>query len=171
MGRMFLLLLFAAVAGAASPAAAQCRLCGEGNGSDEGGDRPRVPVRIEVETSLDFGKVLLTGEEGGVARIAPDGSRATRGAIGAISGRTMIGEVILRGEPNRFVRVSIPRRIDLHGLAGGALSITQIASDLPSLPRLDGSGLLRIRLGGEVLISGEADGDYRGEIPITVDYL
>ena len=57
--------------------------------------------------------------------------------------------------------------------AGGcssSVSITGISSDLPLLPRLDGEGRLRIRFGGELFISGDAEGEYRGDVPITVDY-
>jgi hypothetical protein len=31
--------------------------------------------------------------------------------------------------------------------------------------------MLRFRFGGELDVSGNVEGDYRGDIPITVDYL
>lgn len=127
-------------------------------------------MQLEVETSLDFDQLVLTGPAGGVARLGPDGSRLTQGALGSLSGRAMVGEVVIRGEPGRIVRVDLPSRIDLYG-NGGTLSISRITSDLSSAPRLDGEGRLRVRFGGELAVSGDAEGNYRGDVPITVEYL
>jgi hypothetical protein len=160
---------------APAPAAAEpptCRLC---NGSEGGLTGPASldakPMAVEVHTSLDFDRVILTGPAGGTARLRPDGSRDTSGALAAMTGRAMTGEVVIRGEPGRQVRVELPLRIELFGFTGGTLAITGISSDLPLLPRLDGEGRLRIRFGGELFISGDAEGEYRGDVPITVDYL
>jgi hypothetical protein len=128
-------------------------------------------MALEVQTSLDFDRVILTGPAGGTARLTPDGSRATSGALAALTGRAMTGEVVIRGEPGRQVRVDLPQRIELFGHSGGALAITRITSDLPIVPRLDGEGRLRVRFGGELFVSGDAEGNYRGDVPITVDYL
>lgn len=148
-----------------------CRLCGdESSMAGVSGDKAR-PMALEVRTSLDFDRVVLTGPAGGTARLGPDGSRQTNGALTALTGRAMVGEVVIRGEPGRQVRVDLPQRIELYGFGGGALAITRVTSDLPIVPRLDGEGLLRIRFGGELFISGDAEGDYRGDVPITVDYL
>jgi hypothetical protein len=151
-------------------AAAQCRLCAEG-GTLTGEEAPAMPVQLELETTLDFDKLILTGPAGGVARLGPDGSRLTSGAIEALSARAMIGELLIRGEPGRSIRVTMPERIELFGPSGGSLSIQRLASDLPPSPRLDGNGRLRVRFGGELAVSGDAEGDYRGDIAITVDYL
>lgn len=139
--------------------------------SDGPGFPDAAPVALEVQTSLDFDRVILTGPAGGTARLTPEGTRQTSGALAAMTGRAMSGEVVIRGEPNRHVRVDLPSRIDLFGFAGGALALTRIVSDLPLLPRLDGDGRLRVRFGGELFISGDAEGEYRGDVPITVDYL
>ena len=61
-------------------------------------------------------------------------------------------------------------RIELYSLSGGRITLEDVVSDLPSLPRLDSAGNLNFRFGGRVRISGEDDGDYRGELPITVEY-
>jgi hypothetical protein len=166
---LFPMLFAVAPAAAAEPG---CRLC---DGGKEGltasvtGDA--LPMALEVQTSLDFDRVILTGPAGGTARLTPDGSRQTSGALAALTGRAMTGEVVIRGEPGRQIRVDLPVRIDLHGFAGGALAITRIVSDLPAMPRLDGDGRLRVRFGGELFVGGDAEGEYRGDVPITVDYL
>jgi hypothetical protein len=59
----------------------------------------------------------------------------------------------------------------LHSLAGGEVIFDDVVSDLPSLPRLDSMGNLTFRIGGRLTVSGDADGEYRGDLPITADYL
>lgn len=162
------LLLFLAVP--ATPAAAQCRLCPEGAVMTPE-ETPALPVRLEVQTSLDFDRLILSGPAGGTARLGPDGSRTTSGAVETLSARAMFGELLIRGEPGRSVRVRLPVRVELFGSTGGSLVISNLASDLPASPRLDGEGRLRLRFGGELSVSGDAEGDYRGDVAITVDYL
>jgi hypothetical protein len=76
----------------------------------------------------------------------------------------------VRGTPDRIVRVELPRRIDLYSVSGARITLDDVVSDLPSLPRLDSAGNLTFRFGGRVQIAGDADGDYRGDLPITVEY-
>ena len=54
---------------------------------------------------------------------------------------------------------------------GGEVNFDDVVSDLPSMPRLDSMGNLTFRIGGRLTVSGDADGDYRGDLPITADYL
>ena len=157
------------LASLAAPAAAQCRLCNAGEAALATADSA-VPVQLEVETSLDFDQVVLTGTAGGIARLGPDGSRGTSGALEAISARAMVGEILIRGEPGRSIRIDLPGRIDLYG-SGGSLSITRISRDLSPAPRLDSAGRLRVRFGGELFVAGNAEGTSRGDVAITVDYL
>jgi len=83
-----------------------------------------------------------------------------------ISGR----EVVIHGVAGRAVRVALPRRIDLYSVSGGQISVDGVVSDLPSLPRLDSAGNLAFRFGGRVTIHGDSEGEYRGDMPITVEY-
>lgn len=153
----------------AAPAAAQCRLCGGGEGmAAEAGSS--VPVQLEVETSLDFDSVVLVGSAGGTAVLDANGARTTTGGLQGLSSRAMTGEVVIKGEPGRSIRIDLPPRIDLFGTKG-TLSISRISSDLPSAPRLDSDGRLRFRFGGELFVTGDAEGQYRGNVPITVEYL
>jgi len=128
-------------------------------------------MSLEVETSLDFDRVVLIGESGGTARIGADGSRSSSGGVGTLSGRTMVGTVMIRGEPGRHIRVEVPNRIDLFGLSGDRLTLLRVITDLGPSPRLDSTGRLTFHFGGELAISGNSEGDYRGDVPITVDYF
>ena len=152
-------------------APAQCRLCASPSTSPDVAT-DGTPIRLEVQARLDFDQVvLLDSASSGTARLAPDGSSSTSGAIGALSGRAMVGSVIVRGEPGRLVRIAFPSSITLHGVTGNSIRVRALTSDLPGAPRLDSGGTLQFRFGGELEISGAVEGDYRGDIPITVDYL
>ncbi len=171
--RFALLLPFALLAGAiAMPGEglAQCRLCDTPTTSLDQSSTS-MPIRLEVQARLDFDQiVLLDSARSGTARIAPDGTNSTSGSIGALSGRAMVGMVIVRGEPGRLVRIGLPETIQLHGLSGSSIRVRALTSDLPSATRLDSQGALRFRFGGELEVMGNAEGDYRGDVPITVEY-
>ena len=173
MGKFIrLTLVCAATAVSAVPlgrAGAQCRLCDTPTTvRDERGDG--APVALEIETSLSFDRLVLLGEGEGSAIIRPDGSTASLGMIGQVGPRAMVGSAVVRGEPNRTVRVELPRQITLFSSSGREIGLDDMVSDLPALPRLDSTGTLRFRFGGRLRISGEAEGDYRGDLPITVEY-
>ena len=167
-----LIRLFVAVAAwpiGPAPAGAQCRLCETPTtalsqpGNNDG-------IALEVETRLDFDRLILTGQGQGSAVIRPDGSSSSEGSLSAISARAMVGSATVHGSPDRIVRVELPRTIALYSLTGAQITLDDVVSDLPSLPRLDSAGNLNFRFGGRVQISGDADGEYRGDLPITVEY-
>lgn len=151
-------------------AAAQCRLCGESQTS-RAEDSEQGEVRIDVETTLNFDRLILAGSGGGSAQLRPDGSASTTGAVTDLSPRAMVGTVVLHGQPGRGIRIDLPRRIVLHSLNGGEVTFDDVVSDLPTLPRLDSMGNLTFRIGGRLTVTGDADGEYRGDLPITADYL
>lgn len=163
------LLCAALVMPAAAPA--QCRLCeAPSSGPDQLADS--APIRLEVQARLNFDQLILLDSSAiGTARLAPDGSSSTSGSIGAMTGRAMVGSVIIRGEPGRLVAIGFPSAIQLYGLTGGTIRLRALTSDLPSAARLDSQGMLQFRFGGELDVSGNVEGEYRGDIPITVDYL
>ena len=170
-GRLALLMLgVTAAAGASAPALPQCRLCETPTSSREESSEDGA-IAIQIETGLDFDRLILLGAGEGSAILRPDGSRQVSGAISAIGAGAMVGQARVRGEPGRAVRIDLPRRIELHSLSGGQIAIEEIVSDLPAAPRLDSAGVLSFRFGGRLQITGDAEGDYRGDVPITVEYL
>lgn len=152
------------------PAGAQCRLC-DAPQTSRAEDSEKGAIRVEVETSLNFDRLILFGSGSGSAQLRPDGSASTTGSVTDISPRAMVGTVVLHGEPGRGISIDLPRRIVLHSLTGGEISFDDVVSDLPSMPRLDSMGNLTFRIGGRLTVTGDADGDYRGDLPITADYL
>jgi hypothetical protein len=150
-------------------ALAQCRLCETPTTSRTDAEAGR-DVTLEIETSLNFDRIILSGAGDGAVIIRPDGSSSVEGAVGELSPRAMVGTAVIRGEPNRIVRVELPRRIELYSLSGGSIAFDDVISDLPAMPKLDSAGSLTFRFGGRVRVTGDADGDYRGDLPITVEY-
>ena len=151
-------------------ARAQCRLCATpstGPKDEINGEQ----VELEVQATLDFDRIVVLGPGEGTATLRPDGTRQVTGSIEAISGRAMVGEARVRGEPGRLVRIDMPSRIELHSVGGASISIDEIVTDLPQMPKLDPSGGLTFKFGGRLRLSGSTDGDFRGELPITVEYL
>jgi hypothetical protein len=158
------------MAGAPVAAPAQCRLCSnpttELQTGEDGGD-----IRLEVATTLDFDRLVLLGGGDGAATLLPTGERMTTGSIATVSASAMVGSVTVHGEPNRALRVEMPARIELYSISGGRITVESLETDLPGLPRLDSAGNLTFRFGGRLEVSGDADGDYRGDVPITVEYF
>lgn len=170
LGRSLILAGVAALAGAAPPAMAQCRLCDSPTTAEE--DRQSdIPLELTIDADLDFDRLLLASAGSGSARLAPDGTRLASGAIASIGGRAMVARVAVRGAPGRAVSIDLPERVELIGLKGGRIVIERLISDLPRDPTLDSSGALIFRVGGELRLDGEADGEFRGSLPIAVDYL
>lgn len=163
-----------AAVGSAMPATAQdvavpCRLCTQSEAMSQ--DKAATPVRLDVETSLDFGRIILEGLGSGTAQLGPDGSDNVSGVVASMGTRAMIGQVIIHGEPNRYLRIDLPPAITLYGFSGDSIRLDSLQSDLPAMPKLDSNGTLVFRFGGKLHIEGEVDGDFRGDVPIDVDYL
>ena len=116
------LIAAALLAGAPSPAPAQCRLCPEPTtrlteGEDDGS------IRLEVQAALDFDRLILLGSGEGTATLLPNGDRAASGTVASLSASAMVGSVTVRGEAGRMVRIELPRRISLYSVNGGSISI------------------------------------------------
>jgi hypothetical protein len=159
----------AAVAVTSWPAGAQCRLCSAPVTARDDSNANQ-DLKLEIETSINFDRLILLGEGEGAAVIRPDGSRAAEGTVTDVGPRAMVGTATVHGEAGRAVRVELPQRIELYSLSGGRIAFDEVVSDLPSLPRLDSAGNLSFRFGGRIKVTGEAGGQYRGDLPITVEY-
>lgn len=174
-GRMFarktVMAIFALWLAASVPASlgAQCLLCE--TSAPEGGHEAPQPLAIDIEGGLDFERVAVSGSVGGSVVVDPiSRSRRVTGALSDLGGLAMTGSAIVRGEPGRAVRISLPDTVSLRSPGGSAATITRLRTDLPDTPRLDGNGRLRFSFGGALDVVGDMEGDYRGRITITVDY-
>jgi hypothetical protein len=168
--RLLVLLLAASAAAAATswPAKAQCRLCDTPTTTPVQ-DPTTDDVRLEIETDLDFDRLIVGGAGGGDATLRPDGSTAQTGSID-MGPRSRVATVIVHGQPGRILRIDVPRRIDLFSLEGSRLTFDEVVTDAAALPKLDSAGNLTFHIGGRLRFGGSEDGDYRGDLPVTVEY-
>ena len=156
----------------ASPsiAAAQCMLCAQDKADGTSSRKSEIPLRVDVETQLDMGRVAV-GAMGGEVEVDPvSGARRVRGDVVDLGGFALTGVVTVRGEPGAAVRVILPATVDLEGGHGRTARVTGLVTDLSAAPRLGADGRLQFRFGGRLQIAGLDDGDYRGRIPVTVEY-
>ena len=78
-------------------------------------DRSEIPLRVDVETQLDMGRVAV-GAMGGEVEVDPvSGARRVRGDVVDLGGFALTGVVTVRGEPGAEVRVILPATVDLEG--------------------------------------------------------
>lgn len=156
---------------AVPPAAAQCQLCAPDTAASAAVARQAAtPLRVDVETRLDMGRIAV-GAMGGEVEIDPaSGARRLRGDVVDLGGFALTGTVTVRGEPGAEVRVILPASVDLESGHGRTARVTGLATDLSAAPRLGLDGRLVFRFGGRLQIAGLDDGDYRGRIPVTVEY-
>ena len=150
--------------------AAPCQLCGAGP-TDPLNARPIAPLRLEVETRLDFDKVVFAGQGSALVALSPDGTARMSGAAAGAGARAMPGSVLIRGEPGRAVRVDLPHQVTLFGQSAATIRIDSLTTDLPPFPRIGADGTLSFRFGGDLRLSGDGDGAFQGTIDIVVDYL
>jgi len=168
--------LVAAVSVVPAPARAQdaavapCLLC-SAVPTDLINARPATPLRLQVETRLDFDKIVFEGTGSALIALSPDGVARLSGAATAAGARIMPGSVLIRGEPGRAVRVDLPQVVTLFGEGSGSIRIDSLTTDLPSFPRIGADGTLLFRFGGNLRLTGDSDGAFRGTIDIVVDYL
>jgi hypothetical protein len=158
----------AAAAAISWPATSQCRLCDTPTTAPTQ-ETANDDVRLEIDTDLDFDRLIVGGQGGGDATLRPDGSGLATGSID-MGPRARVATVIVHGQPGRALRIDVPRRIELYSLGGGRLTFDEVITDAPDLPKLDLAGNLTFHIGGRLRFMGGEDGDYRGDLPITVEY-
>ena len=151
-----------------APLSAQetCRLCYSSGG--ESGDHP---LAIEIHADLSFSRLALSGSGSGSAEIDPaTGAKRTTGALIDLGGMAVQGRGIITGEPGRAVRVDLPGQVTMSTPEGDTAELVDFRTDLPDFPRLDASGRLEFTFGARLEMRGRQGGNYRGRIPISVDY-
>ena len=132
--------------------------------------KSEIPLRIDVETRLDMGRIAV-GAMGGEVELDPaSGTRRLTGDLVDLGGFALGGTVTVRGEPGAAVRVILPASVDLESGHGRTARVTGLVTDLAAAPRLGPDGRLQFRFGGRLQVAAQGDGDYRGRIPVTVEY-
>lgn len=151
----------------AAPAAAQetCRLCY--SGTSVPGERA---LTIEIWADLNFSKMALAGRSGGSAEIDSQGGKRTDGGLIDLGGMAVSGRGRITGQPGREIRVDLPTHVPMTSTDGAKGELSDFTSNLPANPRLNASGELEFSFGARLNLHGSQGGNFRGRIPISVDY-
>ena len=94
------------------------------------------------------------------------------GAHGLISlgGAPVTGRGKITGMPLRPVRIDLPSRVPMTAPDGSSAELVDFTTNLPHRPTLDANGQLEFSFGARLVVRNGSGGNYRGRIPITVDY-
>lgn len=152
-----------------APAAGQeaCRLC-FGSGEAAPGEQP---LSIEIHADLSFSRLALGGSGAGSAAIDPQsGTKRTDGGMIDLGGMSVQGRGRITGTPQRAVRIDLPRQVTMSTPDGTSAELTDLVTNLPPFPLLDSAGTLEFTFGGQLNLKGHQGGNFRGRIPISVDY-
>ncbi len=135
----------------------------------EGAERP---LRIEIESGLQFSRLALRGRADGAAQIDPrTGTNQVDANMVDLGGLSYQGRVRVTGEPLRPVRIELPARVLLRSPDGGEAELSGFVTDLPPVAMLDEHGTLTFNFGARLTSQGARGGDFRGRVAIRVDYF
>jgi Domain of unknown function (DUF4402) len=149
-----------------------CWLLPVGFGSASLAQEPHdIPLNVEIRTQLDFSRAATAGSGGGLIKVDPDsGAKQVDGELVDLGGSSLAGSAIVKGEPGRSIRVDMPLSIRMTGSSGGTIEVTNLRTNLPPNAKLDAFGQLEFSFGGDLRVSGNVTGNFRGRIPITAEY-
>lgn len=162
-----LLLAFALSVPGTALIAQTCQLCASA---------PAVPsakfraLSVTIDAALDFSTAVYTNRTSGSITIEARTGRRQMIGLTALGGPALVGTVTITGEPFARVAVDLPRAVVLNSSLGGTADVTEIRSDLPPHPVIGADGRLVFTFGGRLTVRNGVDGDFRGRIPVTVDY-
>src|SRR5690606_31894695 len=168
--KVVLALIAASMASTPAPAEVaetpRCKLCKQAEQRSV-----EVPLRVEVDSGLNFSRLALTGRTDGSARIDPETSRKlTDAGMVDLGGMAVSGRVRVTGEPRRYVRIDMPPQVMLRSAHGAEAELSDFQTNLEPMPRLDDAGTLEFNFGGRLSTKGSQGGNFRGRIPIRVEY-
>ena len=145
-----------------------CTLCEKFSDKSADGEQP---LRIEIISGLDFSRMALAGSEDGSARIDPaTGSKVTNQGLIDLGGMSFQGRARVTGTALRQVRIELPHQVTLSSPMGEQAELTDFVSDVPAISLLDARGTLEFQFGARLSTMDAAGGNFRGRIPIRVDY-
>lgn len=179
IGRIFSLFAacaLAVLAGVQAHAQGSCTSCNLPpgcRGASQGGKDNCTVVLLDVESDVDFGRLLLVG--GQVGHVVIDlqtGTKLVFGNLEDAGGIPVYGTALVTGQPLRNVMVTMPASVTLTDPSGAQAVMRDFATDLAAMPRLDSTGQLRFNFTGTLYTDAAvlAGGTLRGRVPITVDY-
>lgn len=164
------LLILGAVTALPLAAESTCLLCSAPAAAVKS-NKPVRPLRVDIDTSLDFSLAAHTSVGSGSIEIDPQtGERRVIGGLVLLGGASMRGVVLVEGEPFARVTVSVPHSIKLNSTRGDKAEVTDIKTSLSADPVIGADGRLAFSFGGRLTVENSATGSFHGRIHINVEY-
>lgn len=130
------------------------------------------PLSITIESGIQVGRLGLTGHQDGDAAIDPQtGAKQVGPNMIDLGGLSFQGKATITGQPLRPVRIDLPHSVMLHSPSGAEAELSDFRTDLPPVAMLDANGQLQFNFGATISSRGGQGGDFRGRIPIRVEYF
>jgi len=132
------------------------------------GDRP---LSITVESGISVGRLGLKGREDGNAEIDPQtGTKQVGSGMVDLGGLSFQGKATITGHPLRPVRIELPQTVTLYSPTGAEAELSDFRTDLAGVAMLDANGQLQFNFGATITSKNGQGGNFRGRIPIRVEY-
>ena len=129
------------------------------------------PLSITIESGLQVGRLGLTGHADGNAAIDPQtGAKQIGQNMIDLGGLAFQGKATITGQPLKPVRIDLPHTVLLHSPSGAEAELSDFRTDLPGVAMLDANGVLQFNFGATISSKDGQGGDFRGRIPIRVEY-
>ena len=129
------------------------------------------PLTITIESGLSVGRLGLQGRKDGDAAIDPQtGAKQVGANMVDLGGLSYQGKATITGQPLRPVRIELPPSVVLYSQTGAEAELSAFRTDLAGVAMLDASGQLQFNFGATITSKGGQGGNFRGRIPIRVEY-
>lgn len=136
-----------------------------------GGNGNRAPLRVEIDSEVDFGIAAQSGVAGGTIELDPaTGARRVTGGLVAVGGNWFTGRARITGEPFAFVRIELPTSVKLNARRGNKAVAADFTANVPPVATLDANGQLVFSFAGRLQVALGEEGDFKGRFAITADY-
>ncbi|HEY7806695.1 MAG TPA: DUF4402 domain-containing protein [Croceibacterium sp.] len=128
-------------------------------------------LSITVDSGISVGRLGLQGRKDGDAAIDPQtGAKRIGANMVDLGGLTYQGKATITGQPLKPVRIELPQTVTLFSPTGAEAELRDFRTDLPGVAMLDASGQLQFNFGATITSKGGQGGNFRGRIPIRVEY-
>ena len=129
-------------------------------------------LSITIESGIQFSKLALRGKQDGDAAIdAQSGVLRTDTNMVSLGGMVFQGKARVTGEPLRPIRIDMPSHITLRSPDGSQAELSDFHTDLDGVALLDADGVLVFNFGATLTSKNASGGNFRGRIPIRVEYF
>jgi hypothetical protein len=129
------------------------------------------PLSITIESGINVGRLGLKGREDGHADIDPQtGAKQVGSGMVDLGGLSFQGKATITGKPLRPVRIELPQVVTLYSPSGAEAELSDFRTDLAGVAMLDEQGQLQFNFGATITSKNGQGGDFRGRIPIRVEY-